>query len=79
MLEWVMRVADRVDELVKADPEYQSFAKQRKELEPYYEAILARMNEVDRELLLEYMELVGTMQYRTTQFAWLYGKQHPHE
>ena len=33
MLEWVMRVADRVDELVKADPEYQSFAKQRKELD----------------------------------------------
>ena len=37
------------------------------------------MNEVDRELLLEYMEFVGNMQYRTTQFAWLYGKQHPHE
>ena len=32
MLEWVMRVADRVDALVKADPEYQAFAKQRKEI-----------------------------------------------
>ena len=27
--------------------------------------------------MLEYMELVGNMQYRTTQFAWLYGKCHP--
>ena len=34
-------------------------------------------SEKDRELLLEYMELVGNMQYRTTQFAWLYGKRHP--
>ena len=70
MLEWVMRVADRVDALVKADPEYQELDKQRKALEPDYEALLARLSEKDREL-------VGNMQYRTTQFAWLYGKQHP--
>ena len=77
MLEWVMRAADRVDALVKTDPEYQELAKQRKALEPDYEALLARLSEKDRELLLEYMELVGNMQYRTTQFAWLYGKCHP--
>ena len=77
MLEWVMRVADRVDALVKSDPEYQELAKQRIALEPDYEALLTRLSEKDRELLLEYMELVGNMQYRTTQFAWLYGKRHP--
>ena len=77
MLEWVMRAADRVDALVKADPEYQELDKQRKALETDYEALLARLSEKDRELLLEYMELVGNMQYRTTQFAWLYGKRYP--
>ena len=52
MLEWVLRVVDRVDALAATDPEY-------------------------RELLLEYMDIVGNMQYRTTQIAWLYGKLHP--
>ena len=79
MLEWVMRVADRVDDLVKADPEYQELAHQRKDLEPDFVALLKRLSDDDREMLLEYMDIVGNMQYRTTQFAWLYGKLHPHE
>ena len=79
MLEWVMRAADRVDALVKADPEYQELNKQRKALEPDYEALLTRLSEKDRELLLEYMDVTGNMQYRKTQLAWLYGKLHPHE
>lgn len=33
----------------------------------------------DRELLLDYMDVVGNMQYRISQLAWLYGKLHPHE
>ena len=42
-------------------------------------ALLDRLTEEDRELLLEYMDVVGNMQYRITQLAWLYGKLHPHE
>ena len=79
MLEWVWRIADRVDQLAKVDPEYQELAQQQKKLEPEFSALLERLSETDRELLLEYMEVVGNMQYRTTQLAWLYGKLHPHE
>ena len=79
MLQWVLRIADRVDEMVKADPEYQTLDQQRKALEPEYEALLDRMTPEDRELLLSYMDVVGNMYYRTSQFAWLYGKLHPHE
>ena len=79
MLEWVWRIADRVDQLTKVDPEYQELAQQQKKLEPEFSALLERLSETDRELLLEYMEVVGNMQYRTTQLAWLYGKLHPHE
>ena len=79
MLEWVLRIADRVDILAKADPEYQALSRQRLELEPEYESLLERMPAADRELLLEYMDVVGNMQYRFSQLAWLYGKRHPHE
>ena len=54
MLEWVYRIADRVDAMAKADPEY-------------------------RELFLEYMNLAVDMQYRKSQLAWYYGKQHSHD
>ena len=77
MLEWVLRVVDRVDALADADPEYRELAAQRKRLEPDFDALLARLTPEDRELLLEYMDIVGDMQYRTTQIAWLYGKLHP--
>lgn len=79
MLEWVLRIADRVDTLAKADPEYQELARQRLELEPEYEALLERMTPGDRELLLDYMDVVGNMQYRISQLAWRYGTLHPHE
>ena len=79
MLEWVLRIADRVDLLATADPEYRELSHQRLKLEPEYESLLERMSSTDRELLLEYMDVVGNMQYRISQLAWLYGKLHPHE
>lgn len=79
MLEWVYRVVDRVDAVAKADPEYRELDNQRRALEPDYEALLFRLSEEDRELLLEYMEITGNMQYRLTQLAWRYGTLHPHE
>ena len=79
MLEWVYRVVDRVDAVAKADPEYRELDNQRRALEPDYEALLFRLSEEDRELLLEYMEIPGNMQYRLPQLAWRYGTLHPHE
>lgn len=77
MLEWVYRIADRVDALAKADPEYQELAEQRQRLDGAYCALLARLSQEDRELLLEYMDVEGNMQYRMTQLAWHYGRLHP--
>ena len=79
MLQWVYRIADRVDALAAKDVEYRELEQQRKALERAYEGLLARLSEEDRELLLEYMDVAGNMQYRLTQLAWLYGKLHPHE
>ena len=79
MLEWVYRIADRVDALARVDPEYRELDRQRLALEGEYSRFLERLDEEDRELLLEYMDVVGNMQYRKTQLAWLYGKLHPHD
>ena len=79
MLHWVYRIADRVDDMAKIDPEYRELDRQRKELEVAYMELLERLSEEDRELFLEYMNLVVDMQYRKTQLAWLYGKRHPDE
>ena len=79
MMEWVLRIADRVDQAARVDPEYRELAQRQRELLPEFEALLERMDHQDRELLLEYMDVVGNMQYRISQLAWCYGKLHPHE
>ena len=79
MLEWVLRSADRGDVLAQSDPEYCELAQQQALLVSAFESLVERMNPVDRELLLDYMDVVGNMQYRFSQLAWLYGKLHPHE
>ena len=78
-MKWVFRVAERVDALAKADPEYCELAQQQALLVTAFESLVERMDPVDRELLLDYMDVVGNMQYRFSQLAWLYGKLHPHE
>ena len=75
MLEWVYRAADAVDYVAKHDPEYQELARQQRELAGDYEALLARLTPVDRELLLEYTDVMGNLQYRLAQLAYFYGKQ----
>lgn len=79
MREWVKGVCDRVDDLASMDAEYRELNRQREALEEAYTNLLDRLCEEDRELLLEYMDVVGNMQYRMTQLAWLYGKLHPHD
>lgn len=79
MMEWIFRAADQVDKLAKTDMEYQELARQRSELDGAYTDLLRRLHPDDRELLLEYMDVVGNMQYRMTQLAWLYGKRRPHD
>ena len=51
-------------------------AQQRLELEEAYNALLEKLSAEDRELLLEYMDIVGNMQYRMTQLAWRFGRKY---
>ena len=79
MLDWVLRAADQVDRIAWSDPEYRELSQQRSALEGAYNGILDRLSDEDRELLLEYMDVIGNMQYRITQLAWRYGTLHPHD
>ena len=76
MLEFVLRVSEQVQQIANADPEYQPFAQQRAELEEAYTNLLSRLSHADRELLLEYMDVTGNLQYRFSQIAWRYGTLH---
>ena len=75
MLEWVYRAADAVDRQAKCDPEYQKLAQRQRELAPAYVTLTERLTPEDRELLLEYTDVVGNRQYRLTQLAYFYGKR----
>ena len=77
MIEWVMGVVDRIEEEARRDPEYREFMEHQVELVPAFDALLQRLSEDDRELILEYMETAMNRQYRFSQIAWRYGRRHP--
>ena len=76
MLEWVWRISEQVQQLANIDSEYRELAQKRSELDNDFSTLLSRLSEDDRELLLEYMDVVGNLQYRFAQLAWRYGTLH---
>ena len=76
MLEWVWRISEQVQQLANMDSEYRELAQKRSELDNDFSMLLSRLSEDDRELLLEYMDVVGNLQYRFAQLAWRYGTLH---
>ena len=76
MLEWVWRISEQVQQLANMDSEYRELAQKRSELDDDFSTLLSRLSEDDRELLLEYMDVVGNLQYRFAQLAWRYGTLH---
>lgn len=76
MLEWVWRISEQVQQLANMDSEYRELAQKRSELDNDFSTLLSRLSEDDRELLLEYMDVVGNLQYRFAQLAWRYGTLH---
>ena len=76
MLEWVYRISEQVQLLANNDPEYQELTQQRLAMNEKFELLLSKLTEEDREFLLEYMDISENQQYRFSQLAWLYGKQH---
>ena len=77
MIEWVTGVVDRIEAEARQDPEYRELMEHQVELVPAFDALLARLPEDDRELILEYMETAMNRQYRFSQLAWRYGQRHP--
>ena len=76
MLEWIWRISEQVQQLANMDSEYRELAQKRSELDNDFSTLLSRLSEDDRELLLEYMDVVGNLQYRFAQLAWRYGTLH---
>ena len=76
MLEWVWHISEQVQKLANMDSEYRELAQKRSELDEDFTALLLRLSEDDRELLLEYMDVAGNLQYRFAQLAWRYGTLH---
>ena len=76
MLEWVYRASEQVQQLANMDTEYRALSEKRAELDGAYAALLSRLSEADRELLLEYMDIAENLQYRFSQLAWRYGTLH---
>ena len=77
MIEWVTGVVDRVEAEARQDTEYRNLMEHQVELVPAFEALLDRLSEEDRELILEYMETAMNRQYRFSQLAWRYGRRNP--
>ena len=76
MLEWVWRISEQVQQLANIDSEYRKKKQKRYELDNDFSTLLSRLSEDDRELLLEYMDVVGNLQHRFAQLAWRYGTLH---
>ena len=76
MLEWVYHISEQVQLLANNDPEYRELTQRRLGMNEQFERFLSKLTEEDREFLLEYMDISENQQYRFSQLAWLYGKQH---
>lgn len=76
MLEWVYSVVENVQKEANSDPQYWELAIRQRALSGAFSDLLSRLSEDDRELLLEYMDVAGDLQYRFSQLAWRYGKYH---
>ena len=76
MLDWVYRVSEQVQLLANNAPEYRELTQRRLSMNKEFEQLLSKLRDEDREFLLEYMDISENQQYRFSQLAWLYGKQH---
>lgn len=74
MLEWVLGVAERIEEQARLDQDYKEWAEKQAQLVGAYDDLLSRLDPGDRELILDYTEAREGMLYRLAQLAWRYGK-----
>ena len=70
MLDWINYGADRVDAVAAGDGEYQALVAALRAVEDAHAAVLQKLTEEERELMLEYEDLITEIEYRKTQIAY---------
>lgn len=74
MLDWINEGADRVDRAARLDPDVQALVEALRKVEDAHAAILAKLSPEDREIILEYEDLITEIEYHKTQIAYDLGK-----
>lgn len=74
MLDWINEGADRVDRIARTDPDIQALVSALREVEDTHAAILAKLSPEEREIVLEYEDLITEIEYHKTQIAFELGK-----
>ena len=75
MLEWVNWAAEQVDLIANGDSIYQQSLTVQQALVDEFERIVMGLPEIEKDLILDYLDAVTEMEYRKSQLAYQLGKQ----
>ena len=75
MLEWVNWAAEQVDLIANGDSIYQQSLTVQQALVDEFERIVMGLPEIEKDLILDYLDAVTEMEYRKSQLADQVGKQ----
>lgn len=77
MHDWVFWAMDKVEERAKQDPVFCKLAQRHEALVHDFEALVDSLGMQERELLLDYMDAAGDLDYRRCQIAFELGRSNP--
>ena len=75
MFEWVNWAAEQVDLIANGDSFYQQSLSVQQALVDEFERIVMGLPEIEKDLILDYLNAVTEMEYRKSQLAYQLGKQ----
>lgn len=70
MLDWVNHGADRVDAAAQGDGQFRALMEALERVEEAHGEILQRLSPREREIVLEYEDLLVELEHRKTQLAY---------
>lgn len=74
MDEWIYWASNRVHELAREDPDFQSLMIEQENLGKLFEAIIQSLTDTERDLILDYINNAVDLEYQQTRIAYLLGK-----